>query len=50
MGLVIVIFPFCSSGTFEFMSIATSIKVARIIGTVFFALGAIGFVLGHLYG
>jgi len=50
MGLVVVIFPFCSQTTFEFMSIATSIKVVRIIGGVVFALGAIGFVLGLLCG
>ena len=50
IGLVIYIFPFCSPTTFEFMSVKTSIKLARIIGGVIFALGTIWFVLALLYG
>ena len=45
IGLVMFIFPFCSQSTFDFMSIATSIKVARIMGGIMFALGAIVLVL-----
>jgi len=50
IGLVMFIFPFCSPGTFEFMSIATSIKVARIMGGVIFTLGAVVLVLTLFYG
>ena len=50
LGLVLVVFPFCSQSTFDFMSIATSIKLARIIGGIFFALGCIALVLASLHG
>lgn len=50
VGLVFIIFPFCSQSTFDLMSIATSIKVTRIMGGVIFALGTIGLVLALLYG
>jgi len=50
IGLVIFIFPFCSQSTFDLMSIATSIKAARIMGGIFFALGTIGLVLALFYG
>jgi hypothetical protein len=50
IGLVMFIFPFCSPTTLEFMSIATSIKVVRIIGGIIFTLGALGLVLALLYG
>ena len=45
IGLVIFIFPFCSPTTFEFMSVSTSIKVARVMGGVIFLVGAVVFVL-----
>ena len=50
LGLVMVVFPFCSPGTFNFMSIATSIKLARIMGGIIFILGCIGVVLGFPCG
>ena len=50
MGAVIFIFPFCSPTTFELMSIATSIKLARTIGVVIFALGAAGLAFALLHG
>jgi hypothetical protein len=50
IGLVMFIFPFCSQSTFDLMSIATSIKVVRIMGGFFFALGTIGLVLALFYG
>ncbi len=50
LGLVMIIFPFCSPGTFYFMSIATSIKVVRIMGGIFFLLGLTGLVLGFPQG
>jgi hypothetical protein len=41
MGLVLIVFPFCSQSTFNFMSIATSIKLARIMGGMLIAFGSI---------
>ena len=49
MGAVIFIFPFCSQTTFDLMSIATAIKVTRIMGVVIFALGTAGLVFALLY-
>jgi len=50
IGLVIFIFPFCSPTTFEFMSVKKSIKIARIIGGVIFAIGAIVIIIVLLSG
>lgn len=50
LGLVLIVFPFCSQSTFDFMSIATSIKLVRIMGGIIFALGSIGLVLGFPHG
>lgn len=50
LGLVMIVFPFCSPGTFKFMSIATSIKFVRIMGGIIFALGSIGIALGFPCG
>ena len=48
IGLVFIVFPFCSQSTFDLMSIATSIKVVRIMGGVVFALGTIALVCALL--
>lgn len=50
LGLVMIIFPFCSPGTYEFMSVATSIILVRIMGGVIFAVGVVGVLLAFLYG
>ena len=50
MGLVFIVFPFCTPETIAMMGVAKSIKIARIIGGVIFALGVIGLVLALLYG
>jgi len=49
IGVVIFIFPFCSPSTFDLMSIAKSIKLARAIGVVIFALGTAGLTFALLY-
>ncbi len=50
LGLVLVLFPFCTPETIAIMGVAKSIKVARIMGGIFFAIGAFVFVLALLYG
>ena len=50
IGLVLILFPFCTPETIAMMGMAKSIKIARIIGGAIFALGAIGLVLALLYG
>ena len=50
IGLVFIIFPFCTPETIAMMGVAKSIKIARIIGGAIFALGVIGLVLAMLYG
>ena len=49
IGLVFILFPFCTPETIAMMGVAKSIKVARIIGGVIFALGIIGLALALLY-
>lgn len=49
LGLMLIVFPFSSQSTFNFMSIATSIKLARIMGGMFVALGSI-LILHSFYG
>lgn len=41
LGLMLIVFPFSSQSTFNIMSIAASIKLARIMGGMFAALGSI---------
>ena len=41
LGLVLIVFPFCSQSTFSFMSIATSIKLVRFLGGLFIIVGGI---------
>jgi hypothetical protein len=48
IGLVLIIFPFCTPQTISMMGVAKSIIIARVIGGVFFTLGIIGFVLALL--
>ena len=50
MGLVFIVFPFSTPETVLMIGFAKSIIVVRIIGGIFFALGAIGLVLALLYG
>lgn len=50
IGLVLILFPFCTPETISMTGVAKSIKIARIIGGVIFALGTIGLVLALLYG
>ena len=50
IGAVIFIFPFCSQTTFDLMSIATAIKLTRIMGGTIFAFGTVGFIWGLLCG
>ena len=50
LGSVLIIFPFCSPSTLDFMSVATSIKLARVIGAIMLALGCIGFAFGFPNG
>lgn len=50
VGLILIIFPFCTPETIAVTGAAKSIKIARIIGGLIFALGAIGFVMALLYG
>ncbi|MBN1795158.1 MAG: hypothetical protein JW804_00645 [Sedimentisphaerales bacterium] len=49
MGLVLVIFPFCAPETMAMMGVAKSIRIARIMGGAFFAVGAFVFILALLY-
>ena len=41
LGLVMIIFPFCSPTTYELMSVATSIIFVRVMGGVIFGLGVV---------
>ncbi|MHC4758691.1 MAG: hypothetical protein ACYTE8_08535 [Planctomycetota bacterium] len=50
IGLVFILFPFCTPETISIMGVAKSIKIARIMGGVIFALGFIVLVLGLLFG
>ncbi len=44
MGLILIIFPFCTPQTIGMIGVAKSIIIGRIIGGIFFASGAIGLV------
>lgn len=50
VGLVAIVFPFCTPETITMIGVAKSIKAARIIGGVIFALGITGLILALLYG
>lgn len=49
IGLVLILFPFCTPETVSMMGVAKSIKTARIIGGVILALGSVGLVLALLH-
>jgi len=49
IGLVLILFPFCTPETVSIMGVAKSIKIARIMGGVIFAIGAIVLFLVLLY-
>jgi hypothetical protein len=50
MGLILIIFPYCTPQTIAMIGAAKSIIIARILGGIIFALGTIGLVLNLLYG
>jgi hypothetical protein len=50
LGLLSILFPFCTPETIAMIGVAKSIMIVRIFGVVIFALGAIGLLLGLLYG
>jgi hypothetical protein len=50
LGLVSILFPFCTPETIAMMGVAKSITIARIIGGVVFALGVTYLVLALLWG
>ena len=50
MGLIIIIFPFCTPQTITMVGVAKSIIIARILGGIIFASGAIAIVLNLLQG
>jgi len=50
IGMIFIIFPFCTPETVAMAGVAKSIKIARIIGGAIFVLGTIGLVLILLYG
>ncbi len=50
LGLVLILFPFCTPETISMVGVAKSITLVRIIGGVIFALGIIGLALALLHG
>ena len=49
IGLTLLLFPFCTPQTIAMMGVAKSIKIARIIGGIIFALGVIVLILAIFY-
>lgn len=50
MGLILIIFPFCTPQTISMVGVAKSIIIARILGGIFFALGVIALAHNLLHG
>lgn len=50
MGLIMIIFPFCTPQTIAMVGVAKSIIIARILGGIFFASGVIAIVMNLLHG
>ena len=48
IGLILILFPFCTPETIAMTGAAKSIKIVRIMGGVIFSLGTIGLVLALL--
>ena len=50
IGLIIIIFPFCTPQTINMIGVAKSIIIARIIGGIIFASGVIALVIKLMNG